>query len=771
MKMKSIYILLSLMFFAISLVSQNFTISGIIKDSSSSENLIGVTIAEQNKQKFTSCNEYGFYSLVLPKGKNVVVFDYIGFEAKIYHLDLQKDTVINVDLSSKNIELQQIVVTSSCKKMNSYNLPMKKINNMPTIAGETDVLKMLVLTPGVSAGSEGSASLNVRGGSPDQNLFLLDGVPVYNVNHVFGYFSVFNTDALKSVKLIKGGISAQYNGRTSSIVDMYMKEGDMQELHGNFSIGLISSKFLLEGPIIKDKSSFLITGRRTYIDALFRPISKSMADNTITGFYFYDINLKINYKLSDKHRVFFSFYTGKDKGYVEQEEDLLDNFNSIYKGHQYLSWGNITGAVRLVSILSSKISINNTLFYTKFNYFSDNYSFEQKTINEITRVKQYSYNSGSSIQDIGFRTNLDFYFNSSNTIKAGFTVSQKQFSPSFTSEYYNDQFTEFNIENLSLETIIDVQELSIYIEDNVKYGFFNANIGVNFNGFNANNKFYHFVEPRVSILLLINDNFNFQTSFTNVHQYVHLLSNSVGGMPTDLWVPSTESIEPINSNIYDVGFEFNSQKGYLCAVSSYYKSFENLIKYQQGVNFIDIKTDWQNKVTTGKGFAYGVELLLQKMKGEITGHIAYTYSRSFRTFEEVNNGNIFPYSYDRPHNLNIQAEYHIKKNVLFSTNFVLMSGQNTTFATQNFVSSDLNGFSHSYYDGYNNIRFPLYHRLDIAFIFTKQRVKTTRVWNVGIYNVYNRLNPYYLEKSNSPDKLVGVSFAPIMPFFSYSLKF
>ena len=757
--------------FAISLFSQNFTVSGIIKDSTSSENLIGVTVVEQNKQKFTTCNEYGFYSLSLPKGKNTVIFSYTGFENIILQLDLQKDTIINIDLFPQSVELQKIVISSQNKKMNTYNLLMGKISIMPVIAGESDILKILLLTPGVTAGNEGSASLNVRGGSPDQNLFLLDGVPVYNVNHIFGYFSVFNTDALKSVKLIKGGIPAQYNGRSSAIVDMYMKEGNMREFHGSFSIGLISSKFLIEGPIKKNKSSFIITGRRTYIDLLFRPFSKSIADNTVTGFYFYDINSKWNYKFSDKHRLFLSFYTGKDKGYIKTDEKINDNFQSIFKGHQNLAWGNITGSLRLTTILSSKFSVNNILFYTKFNYLSDNYSFEQKTINDIIKIKEYTYNSGSNIQDIGLRTNLYFYLNSSNTIKAGLTASQKQFSPSFTSEYYNDQFTEFNIENSSSETVINIQEFSVFIEDKIQLGFFNANIGVNFNGFNGNNKFYKYIEPRTSILLAITNNFNFQTSFTNVHQYIHLLSNSAGGMPTDLWVPSTENIEPISSNIYDAGFELNLPKGYSFAISSYYKSFQNLIKYRQGTNFLDIKIDWQNKVTIGKGFAYGLEFLFQKMQGKITGQLSYTYSRSFRVFEEVNNGKIFAYKYDRPHNLNIQTEFHIKKNILLTTNFVLMSGQNTTFATQRFVTSDLNGVSHSYYESYNNIRFPLYHRLDIAFNFTKHRIKTTRIWTIGIYNIYNRLNPYYLESSGRPNTLVGISFAPIMPFFSYSLKF
>ncbi|MBN2893603.1 MAG: TonB-dependent receptor [Bacteroidales bacterium] len=770
--MKTFISLIFTLFFTCSIFSQNYTISGIIKDSASSENLAGVTIVEKKQLKATYCNEYGFYSITLPKGKNAVEFSLIGYQSKTIDIIITKDTVISIGLFSQSIELQKVIVSGKQSHANMCYLPISKVAIMPVIAGETDVLKSLILTPGVSAGNEGSAGLNVRGGSPDQNLFLLDGIPVYNVNHVFGFFSVFNTDALKSVNLIKGGIPAQFSGKTSSVVGMYMKEGNMQKSHGNISIGLISSKILLEGPIKKEKSSFLITARRTYIDALFRPISKSIADNTITGFYFYDLNAKWNYKLSAKNRIYVSFYTGKDKGFVKADESEND-INTIQKAHQDIIWGNVTGAFRWQSILSPKISVNNTFFFTKFDFSSSNYSLEQQTIDNETLKKEYSYSAGSGIQEIGYKSKFDIFLNLSNNLKFGVNLSQKKFFPSFSSEYYNDEYSELNIDKSSTNETIEALEFSSYIEDQIKTGIFSSNIGVNFNGFYVNKKLHKFIEPRISSKIQFSKNFNFQVSYSNIHQYIHLLTNSSVGMPTDLWVPTTEKTEPIYSNIYDAGLEVNTNKNIIISVSGFHKTFDNLIMYKQGADFLDIKTDWQDKTTKGTGYAFGIECFVQKTAGKITGQVSYTYSRSFRTFEDVNNGKIFPYKYDRPHNFNIQAEYHIKKNILFAASWILMSGQNATFSSQYFLTTDYENYLiyRNYYQGYNNIKFPVYHRLDIAFNFTKEREKTIRMWSLGVYNVYNRLNPYYLEGSNIPDKITGVCLAPIMPFLNYTLKF
>lgn len=774
--MKKIIILFILIILNIIIYAQNFTLSGIICDSLSQESLVAVVIAEKSKNIFTSCNEYGFYSISLPKGKNILDIVLLGYKKKTIDINISKTTALNINLVQKDINLQQIIVKAENPELNWYNLPMAKINKMPVIGGETDVLKTLQLTPGVTSGNEGSASLNVRGGSPDQNLYLLDGIPVYNVNHVFGFFSVFNTDALKSVKLIKGGMPAEYHGRASSVVDIYMKEGNMKKMHGNFTIGLISSKILLEAPVIKNKSSFMITARRSYIDLLFRPISKAIADNAVTGYYFYDINAKWNFKFSDKSRLYLSFYGGKDYGFVENDEK--NNIETKIKTKQEIKWGNTTGAIRWMKILGSKISINNTLYYTKFKYNSANNYLMQDKIDNETITKQYNLNTGSGIEDFGYKLNIDYFMSSINKMKIGLTATQKNFFPSFRSEQFfdNSSLKDTIVKNKQINSKnIIAYEYSIYVQDNLKLGRLNTTFGINANTFYVNEKLYYFFEPRINLIYNITKNINIQTSYSQTHQYLHLLTNASLGMPTNIWVPATENLKPISAEIFDAGCNIKLHQNITIGLSAYYKTLNNLLKYKQGTYFLDVKIDWQDKVTVGSGKAYGIEFYAQKSNGKISGQISYTYSRSFRTFENISSGNEFPYIYDRPHNFNIQMEYHINKKFLITSNWILMSGQNMTYGYEQFVIDNIGEFNesvlYSYISSYNNIRLPIYHRLDIAFSYTKKRKKTSRIWYFGIYNIYNRLNPFYMEQSANRNTLTGVSFAPITPFVSYSIKF
>ena len=777
--MKNNILILIFLLVQLNISAQNFRVSGLIRDSLSQESLVGAAIVEKDKNIYTICNEYGFYSLNLPKGKNTLTLILLGYQKRSFSIDLKKDTVININLIPSDINLQQITVRADIPQMNYYSLPMAKINKMPVIAGESDVLKSLQLVSGVSGGNEGSASLNVRGGSPDQNLFLLDGIPVYNVNHVLGYFSVFNTDALKSVKLIKGGMPAEYHGRVSSVVDIYMKEGDLNKLHGSFTLGLISSKFMLEGPVVKDKSSFLLTGRRSYIDILFRPFSKSFADDMITGYYFYDVNFKWNYKFSDRSRLYFSFYTGKDKGFIENDEkQIVDPDILKLKIRQDIDWGNITGALRWLKILGTKMSMNNTLYYAKYNYNATNNYYIKELSEGDTISKNYNLYNGSGIEDLGYKLNVDYFTSRTNKMKFGLGISYKNFFPGFVSEQYFDNSALQDTIIKDKQTNSDklsTFEYSVYWQDNLTLGHFNALLGFNANAFLVNEKLYYYIEPRINLIYNISRQINVQASYALVHQYIHLLTNSGLGLPTDLWVPATDSLEPINSSIYDLGVKLKLNKNIDIGLSAYYKTLDNLIKYKQGTDFMDVKTEWKDKVSTGKGVAYGVEFFIQKNNGKINAQINYTYSRSFRTFENINRGGEFPYIYDRPHNLNIQAEYHLNKKIMFTANWIFMSGHNMTYGYESYLVSGLGDYNESetlpYISSYNNIRLPLYHRLDIAFNFTNIKEKTTRIWYLGIYNVYNRLNPYYMKQSPYQNTLTGVAFAPIMPFISYTLKF
>ena len=774
--MKKIFLSL-LILASTQLFAQNITISGKITDSISGEDMINATISSQ--KSFVNSNSFGFYSISVPTGKQQIVTTHFGYSPKQITENFTKDTVINFSISPQDIEIKQVTVKANRQKQNQYSLDITQANRMPTLLGEKDYIKNLLLLPGVTAGSEGSSNLYVRGGSADQNLILLDNVPVYNANHLFGFFSVFNSDALKSVTLLKGGIPARYNGRSSSVLDIYMKEGNLKKYEANISLGLLSSKATIEGPIIKNKSSFILSARRTYIDLLFRPFSKSIADNTQTGYYFWDLNFKINTKIKEKNRLFFSVYTGEDKGFIKQntEEDNGQEYN-LLKGEQNLGWGNITSSARWQSILSNKASLNTTISFSKFQFqtINDYYSLGifqpvRETEKDTTEEKYY-YSNSSGIQDVAIKTNLDYYLNQHNQIKIGAKAIYHEFYPSFTSESFSDNYTNFNIEKSTSQKNIYSTEFACYIEDHVKLGnWFNANFGANFNVFFVDNKLYKSLEPRILFDISLSPKTNIQTSYSAVNQYIHLLTNSSVSMPTDLWVPVTGKIKPIKSEIYDFGITYDNSN-YLFSSSVFYKTGKNFIKYLPGVNLLEIETDWQDKVATGKGYSYGLELLAKKQSGKLTGWISYTYSRSFRIFEDINFGKTFPFKYDRPHNLNVVLLYNINKNISLSGNFVLMSGYNTTFAKQYYStieSSHIQGGVSSYYDNINNLRTPIYHRADISINFEKQKKRGVRTWNIGIYNVYNRLNPYTLEMWGTGMR--GISIFPFMPSISYSFKF
>lgn len=766
--MKKFFILFFLTF-QIAANAQKISISGIVKDSLSQENLVNVTIIDSQTGNSIKSNEYGFYSITVKQGEVSLIIEHFGYDSKTINLNLENNQKIDIFLNKQSIEIQQIIVKGNKKTTNIDELPLARLQKMPTLAGETDIIKALQQMPGISAGTEGSAGLNVRGGSPDQNLFLLDDVPVYNVNHVFGFVSVFNTDAIKSVKLYKGGIPAQYTGRSSSVVDMYMKEGNLQQFHGDLSIGIISSKLLLEGPIIKDKSSFIFTARRSYIDMLFRPFSKSIADNTITGFYFYDINAKINYKINEKNRIFLSFYTGQDKFYVKYNETQKDSIEINQHYLQTIQWGNLTGSVRWLSIINKKISMNTSVFYTQYNYLNRNEQKNEDIIDGLVVIKEYKYQSGSGIQELGVRNKVDIFVSNKNHIKIGGTFSYLTFKPTFSSEMYNDQYSELNKEFSSTTQEQKTMSFSTFVQEELNFGYIGFDFGININGLIVNNKTYFFKEPRARLWISPTKFITFETSYSSVNQTIHLLTNSTIGLPTDLWVPATDKIKPIKSNIYDAGFIFNISKNYYFGISAFYKNFDNIIQYKSGADFLDVKTNWQDKTTNGKGWSYGVETNFDANFNKTTVSITYTYLRSFRNFEELNNGKTFLYRYDRPHNINIQVLYKLKNNVSISALWVLMSGQTATVATQYFISND--GFPRPFIEEINNLRFPIYHRLDLGMNIVKNRKKTIRFWSFGLYNAYNRLNPLYLEATNVSNVYRGVSFSPIMPYLNYSIKF
>lgn len=757
--------------------AQNITISGFVEDSKSGERLIGANVYEKNLQIGAATNNYGFFSLVLPQNQNYnIIVSYIGYENSQLNLSTKKDTLLQIELLPKSIETEEILVESEAideitknTQMSNFNIPIKQIVSIPALLGETDVLKALQLLPGVQSGNEGSSGLYVRGGSPEQNLILLDGTTVYNASHLFGFFSVFNSDAVKNVNLLKGGFPARFGGRLSSILEINMKEGNNKEFEGSATIGLISSKVTYEGPIYKDKTSFIFSARRTYIDVLAQPF---MDDNEYGGYYFYDLNAKLNHIFSLNDRLFFSLYLGDDEFYAVSKSDF-DYSNS--SNDFSLGWGNITSVIRWNHIFSNNLFSNVTANFSRFRFYTDvESSSEYNNEKEIYRAE---YLSG--ITDFGFAIDFDWIPNQSNNIKFGANLFHHKFNPGVF-QYSISQNIDTSISASSLHNAI---ELRGYFEDDLEINSnLKINAGIHTSLFAVNNKNYFSFEPRISLRYLIED-WSIKTSYTFMNQYVHLLANSGIGLPTDLWVPTTDIVKPekahqaalgISRNIFDNEFEFT--------VETYYKKMNNLLEYKEGAEFFGLNSDWQSKITFGEGTTYGIELFLQKKKGNTTGWIGYTLAWSKREFDELNNGKEYPYKYDRRHDISLVLNHKISESFDASLTWVYGTGNAISLPlVQYYGNSSLfdqyynyNYQQLEYFGEKNSYRMPAYHRLDLACRFMWGE-ENSSVFTIAVYNAYSQKNPffYYFENDymNNKKVLKQITLFPIIPSISYSFKF
>jgi len=766
------------------IAQQKFTISGTIKDAATNEALIGANTVEVSTYKGTVTNNYGFYSLTLPLGKVKIAFSFVGYETLTKEINLTADQKIDVSLTAKNeIEEIKVVATKaderlSTTQMSRFDMPIEKIKSLPAFLGESDVIKTLQLLPGVKSGSEGSAGLYVRGGAPDQNLVLLDGVPVYNASHLFGFFSVFNPDALKSVSFYKGGFPARFGGRLSSVVDVRMNEGNEKEYHGNISIGLISSKLHIEGPIVKERTSFSFSARRTYLDQLIKPFTKKN-NGDYMGYYFYDMNAKINHRFSDRSRLFLSTYWGKDYLISKWTDEGLSRTDSkrIEKAKNLLDWGNITSALRWNYILNNKLFINTTLTYSKYNFkFSSDNSLKLPDSDHFN-INNYVFDSG--IYDWGYKMDFDYSASPVHAIKFGANFIYHNFKPGVKT-YQADNAGENNIDKTFGDKSIYAHDFSVYGEDDVTIGaHLKANVGLRTSVFNVQNTSYYSLEPRLSVNYMAGDNLSFKAAYSQMKQYIHLLTSSKLSLPTDLWVPVTKKIKPMTAEQVAIGAVYRIANGMDLTVEGYYKKMNNLIEYKDGASFFGASEDWESKVESGKGWAYGCELMINKEIGNTTGWIAYTLSWADRQFENISFGKKFPAKYDSRHDINIVISHKFNDRIDIGTTWVYRTGNAGTLFTNQinvdtpfYSDSFLKGIS--YFDGRNNYRMPPYHRLDFGINFHKQKRTGVRTWNISIYNLYNRQNPY----SISPDTnkqgeyvLKQVSLFSIIPSVTYSFKF
>lgn len=782
------------------------TVSGYVTDGESSETLINATILDLKSGLGTVTNAYGFYSLSLPEGEVELITRYVGYTGRTDAFQLRSDTLLALPMKAL-AELDEVEIVGNRldlgvegSQMSAIDIPVEQIKAVPAMFGETDVLKALQLLPGVQSGTEGTAGLYVRGGAPDENLLLLDGVPVYNVNHMFGLFSVFNPDAIKNVTLYKGSFPAHYCGRLSSVVDIRMKDGDMYKWHGNASIGLISSKFNLEGPLVKEKTSLNISARRTYSDLLLNGalwgadlLHKDIELNgAMVGYYFDDLNVKLNHKFNDRDRLYVSLYNGDDDIYFRMKEKE----QQYYTAKQKFSWrwGNLVGAARWNHVISSRLFMDISANYTQYRHHMGIKIEEQDKENKSSQHMEVNMKSG--IFDETARA--DFHWNPSplHEVRFGSFYTHHLFRPDVATLSYrskqeqtaDSEASDEKYEERTGQDEIDAHEAQLYIEDNMTLGgAVKVNAGVSGSFFHVGGRSYFSPEPRVSGRVLLSDDFSLKAGYAFMSQYVHLLSNNSLSLPTDLWVPVTEKILPERSHQVGLGAFYNV--GGICDISleGYYKHSSNLLEYREGVSFMTGSTNWQDKVAMGKGWSYGVELMVQRSVGRLNGWASYTWSHTRRLFNRegmvLNNGKPFNAKYDRRHEVDITGNYRFSDKFDASATWIYATGNCGTVYTQYFLTpDDGNGWQSTigYSPERNNFRLNPYHRLDLSLSWHRMLSKRVQgTLNVSVYNAYNNMNPFLIYTDEDYNNATGtwyttlkqVTLFPIIPTISYGIKF
>lgn len=775
-----------LLAFAIQLPAQSrVTVSGYVRDSISGESLAGATVFVKEVSQGVSANRYGFYSLTLPAGTYTLVYSFLGYETMEKSVVLQGSLSANVNLSPRSYIGKEVVIRADTRKdenvqsteMGKIDLSMGKIRELPALFGEVDVLKAIQLLPGVQSAGEGNAGLYVRGGSPDQNLILLDDAPVYNTGHLFGFFSIFNGDAIQDVTLYKGGMPANYGGRLSSVVDVTMKEGNNKEFHGEGGIGLISSRFSIEGPLKKNKSSFIISGRRTYADLLVKPFVSKTSSFRGSGYYFYDLNAKVNYIFSEKDRLFLSGYFGRDVfKFVSSERSFSTN----------IPWGNTTATLRWNHLFNDRLFANTTLLFNSYDF-----SFGA-TQNNL----EISLNSG--IRDANAKIDFDYYASFRHHLKFGANYTYHTFIPSTASGKSGDD--SFEPENPLKKY---AHEAALYLLDDYTISDrLKVNLGLRYSVFQQVGPYtlyrpsadgkedttvykrlqpvrtYGGLEPRLIIRYAFSNESSVKASVTRNYQYIHLVSNAGTTLPTDLWVPSTYKTRPQVAWQYSAGYFRNFQDNtYETSLEVYYKDMRHQIEFRPG--YTPSLEDPEDEFVFGKGWSYGAELFLHKQRGNLTGWIGYTLGWTWRQFPDINNGIKYPAKYDRRHDLSVVGTYHLNKRWEFSGVFVYGTGNAITLPEKFYF---IEGTLTQEYSDIDSYRMKPYHRLDLSATLTpkpKPGRRFSHSWTFSVYNAYSRLNPYFLYFDQSGSALEGtlhvqakkVALFPVIPSVTWNFKF
>jgi hypothetical protein len=770
--------LLSLLFLLIALSTfgqKKYTISGIIKDGSTGEQLIGTTVRiKELPQSGTATNSYGFYSIYAPEGEYTLLFTYTGYEPIERKISLHQSEVINIPLQIK-ADMKEVVIRAdkpnndniASPQMGVEKLNMAQINQVPVLLGEKDILKTLSLLPGVKSAGEGNTGFYVRGGGADQNLILLDEATVYNASHFFGFFSTFNSDAIKDVSLYKGGMPAEFGGRLSSVLDIKMNEGNNKDYTVQGGLGLISSRIKVEGPIVKDKGSFMISARRTYIDFFL----KASSDSTIKGssIYFYDLNAKVNYHFDDKNAIYLSGYFGKDV------LGLKNTFGT--------NWGNSTGTIRFNHLFNDRLFSNTSIVFSNYNYAIESF------------LSNDSFKATSQITDVNLKEDLAYFMGNNHTLKFGLNILHHDIAPG---DITSSESSSFN--NVSVEKRYGYEN-AVYVSDEWKAsnnltflyglrlsGLFLLGPGT-FSTYDTQGnvttsktytsgqlvKSYVNLEPRFSASYTLNEENSLKFSYNRNTQNIHLLSNSTSSTPTDLYVMSSNNIKPEIADQLSTGWFKNFKDNtYEFSAEVYYKWLQNQIDYKDGAQLL-VNQGVESQLTYGMGRAYGLELFLKKKYGRFNGWIGYTLSRTERKFAAINNDNYYPATQDRTHDVSVVGIYQLNKRWTFSGAFIYGTGNAVTYPTGKYNVGGLTTFSYSERNGY---RMPSTNRLDIgATLEGKQHKKYHSSWTFGIYNVYAHRDPYtitFRDSKTVPNTTEAVEtsiFATRIPSVTWNFKF
>lgn len=784
------------------------TLYGYVIDSESKETLIGANVSVPIHMSGTYTNEYGYFSISLPEGETLIETSYIGYQRDVLRLNLTNDTLVTIHLKV-NAALDEVVIRSdkpetgfSSSRIGAATIPVQQIMNTPALLGEADVLKTLQLQPGVQPTMSGQSGMSVRGGDADQNLFLLDGMLLYNVDHVMGFESAFMPDAVKHVDFFKGSFPARYGGRLSSVTDVRTREGDMQSYHGTFSVGLLSSHLSVEGPVVNDRTSFIISARRTYADWLANAF-KGMLDVSFDhlGLYFYDLNAKINHRLSDYDRLYLSFYSGRDvinlkgRSVSEYESHKSEDISSVDT-----HWGNTLYHLRWNHIFAPRLFANVTLGYNRFSLSSMSAYENRESYSHENLSRQYSdlaFKSG--IDDLSADADFDYHPFSSHHLRFGAQYTLHCFRPEVQSSemrYFEAGIADTHETFSSENKIILANEAAIYAEDDFDWGdHWQFNTGLRVALFSTEGKVYPAVEPRVSACRSFDSGLRVKAAYSLMHQYVHKISSSQIASPSDLWVPVTRDLRPMSAHQWSLGAGYNRIHGWEFGAEAFLKEMYNVIDIIDGASFFGNSKAWESKVTSGRGRSYGVELYASKSIGRTTGSVNYTLAKSDRWFSNglINSGLLFPYRYDRRHVVHLQLQHQLTDHIDLNATWNYASGSLVTLAKQQteYLEPSNTPLAGDYYSSRNNYRMKPSHQLDLSVNIHHPTRHGERIWNFSLINAYCHLNQDMVyatmkteqqEVGTAPDGqpiverkerciLKQLTVIPILPSFTYTYKF